>query len=128
MNTCSEGAHTNFSTKEMRNKETGRHAIVAAIKAMSKVHKAHIAEYGFGLEKRLTGRHETCKIDEFVAGAANRGASIRIPRHVEIQGYGYIEDRRPGANCDPYRVCARILKTVCVGAPAAEGHAEYVVY
>ena len=111
------GCHTNFSTKEMRNLVSGQTAIVAAIEALSKTHKDHIAEYGHGLELRLTGRHETCRIDEFVAGESNRGASIRIPAHVNKQGYGYIEDRRPGANCDPYRVCTRILQTICTGIP-----------
>ena len=36
-------------------------------------------------------------------GVANRGASIRIPRDAEKAGRGYMEDRRPAANCDPYR-------------------------
>ena len=111
------GAHTNFSTKGMRDKATGKASIVAAIKAMAEVHEDHIAEYGHGLELRLTGKHETCSIDEFKAGESDRGASIRIPAHVNKQGYGYIEDRRPGANCDPYRVCARILQTICIGVP-----------
>lgn len=109
------GAHTNFSTKEMRDPATGKQAIVTAIKAMSEVHAEHIADYGYGLESRLTGKHETCDIDTFKAGESDRGCSIRIPAHVNEQGYGYIEDRRPGANCDPYRVCARILQTVCIG-------------
>ena len=34
---------------------------------------------------------------------------------------GYLEDRRPGANCDPYLVCARILKTICELEPVAVG-------
>jgi glutamine synthetase len=46
-------------------------------------------------------------------GKANRGSSIRIPRPVVIKGYGYIEDRRPGANADPYTVAALIISTVC---------------
>lgn len=113
------GAHTNFSTKDMRDPETGKTAIVAAIKAMSEVHSEHIEEYGHGLEKRLTGKHETCDINTFKAGQSDRGCSIRIPAHVNAQGHGYIEDRRPGANCDPYRVCARILQTVCLGVEAS---------
>lgn len=112
------GMHTNFSTKETRSPETGKSAIVAAIASMKPLHKDHINEYGHGLELRLTGSHETCSIHEFVAGDSNRGASIRIPAHVNAQGHGYIEDRRPGANADPYRVCARILKTVCMRVPA----------
>lgn len=108
------GAHTNFSTKAMRDASSGIDAINAAIEKLRPLQEDHIAEYGFGLEARLTGLHETCSIKEFRAGPADRGASIRIPRHVYEQGYGYIEDRRPGANCDPYRVCARLLKTVCL--------------
>jgi len=113
------GAHTNFSTKEMRDPGTGKSAIAAAVKAMSEVHAEHIADYGFGLEKRLTGKHETCDINTFKVGDSDRGCSIRIPAQVAQQGYGYIEDRRPGANCDPYRVCTRILTTVCTEAPIA---------
>ena len=28
-------------------------------------------------------------------------------------GKGYLEDRRPSANCDPYLVAWRIIKTIC---------------
>jgi len=71
----------------------------------------HIEEYGEGNEKRLTGEHETCSIEEFKYGIADRSASIRIPRSAEATGKGYMEDRRPAANCDPYRVAGRILLT-----------------
>ncbi len=107
------GMHTNFSTKDTRDPKKGRKAINEAIERLSKKHKEHIPLYGDRLEERLTGHHETSSIHEFSAGAANRGSSIRIPRPVEIKGYGYIEDRRPGANADPYLVAARICATVC---------------
>ena len=109
------GAHTNFSTKAMRDKATGMDAIHAAIERLGApgMPEAHINEYGQGLDERLTGKHETCSIHEFKAGVSNRTASIRIPRHVHEQGHGYLEDRRPGANCDPYRVTARLLQTIC---------------
>ena len=55
-------------------------------------------------ERRLTGLHETSSIHDFSAGVANRGSSIRIPRDVAEKGYGYLEDRRPSSNCDPYSV------------------------
>ena len=55
-------------------------------------------------ERRLTGLHETSSIRDFSSGIANRGCSIRIPREVAAQGYGYLEDRRPSSNCDPYEV------------------------
>ena len=108
------GCHTNFSTTAMRSEETGLTAIEDAISKLSLNHNAHIAEYGYGLEDRLTGKHETCSISEFKSGTANRTASIRIPRQVAEQGYGYMEDRRPGANADPYRVAARLLETICL--------------
>ena len=62
---------------------------------------------------RLTGLHVTCSITDFRSGVADRGASIRIPRHVADDGYGYLEDRRPGANADPYEVAHILLETVC---------------
>ncbi len=67
--------------------------------------------YGHGNEARLTGAHETCSYREFRFGVADRTASIRIPRMVAEDGLGYLEDRRPAANADPYGVCAVLLKT-----------------
>ncbi len=61
----------------------------------------------------LTGKHETAHMSQFVAGVGNRGASIRIPRPVATQGYGYIEDRRPGANANPYEVASVLVETIC---------------
>ena len=43
-------------------------------------------------------------IHDFSAGVANRGCSIRIPREVAEKRSGYLEDRRPSSNCDPYQV------------------------
>ncbi len=28
-------------------------------------------------------------------------------------GYGYLEDRRPSANVDPYEVCFMLMRTCC---------------
>lgn len=106
------GQHTNFSTKAMRDPSTGAATIERYVKLFEKKHEDHIKVYGSALEKRLTGLHETCSIHEFKHGVADRGASIRIPRQVALKGYGYIEDRRPGADADPYRVAHRILATV----------------
>ena len=107
------GMHTNFSTKAMRDPRTGLTAINRAIETLETKHDEHIKAYGDGLEERLTGLHETCAIDDFRQGVADRGASVRIPAHVASRGCGYLEDRRPAANADPYVVSARILKTVC---------------
>ena len=107
------GQHTNFSTKTMRDPKTGADFIKKSIEKLSQKHKEHIEVYGHRLSERLTGLHETCHIDTFRQGVADRGASIRIPLHVSKKGCGYLEDRRPGANADPYEVSARILKTIC---------------
>jgi glutamine synthetase len=104
------GCHTNFSVEPMRF-EGGFAVITSVCEAFGKVAPEHIKEYGDGNDKRLTGHHETCDINTFKYGVANRGASIRIPREAEKNGKGYMEDRRPAANCDPYRVTARIMKT-----------------
>lgn len=108
------GKHTNFSTKSMRDPQNGMLAIKKAIEALSGKHQEHIAVYGDGLPERLTGLHETASIHEFRDGVADRGASIRIPQPVALKGYGYLEDRRPAANADPYAVSARILETICL--------------
>lgn len=107
------GCHTNISTKDTRNPAKGRKAIDEAVAKLGKRHEQHITLYGDKLDERLTGAHETCSIHEFKVGDADRGCSIRIPKPVVIKGYGYLEDRRPGANCDPYLVSARIAATIC---------------
>jgi len=98
------GMHTNFSTAYTRDARFGIEAIQAIVNALGAAHSEHIEHYGDRLRERLTGDHETCDIDTFRHGVANRGASIRIPAPVAKKGFGYLEDRRPGANADPYKV------------------------
>jgi len=109
------GAHTNYSTEETR-AEGGIKAIEEYIKKLEKRHQAHIEVYGENNELRLTGRHETGHIGSFSSGVANRGASIRIPRHVAEQKKGYLEDRRPASNIDPYRVTGIMVETTLLDA------------
>lgn len=117
------GAHTNFSTKNMRDKKTGWNSIERVIKVLEKRHQLHIQGYGHGLEERLTGHHETCDIHTFRSGFSDRGASIRIPPSVAEQKCGYLEDRRPGANCDPYVVSALLVEAAMM-AEAGPGEAK----
>jgi glutamine synthetase len=104
------GMHANFSTEPMRS-EGGRAVIEAACDRLGEHVEAHMAVYGHGNEGRLTGLHETCSHRDFRYGIADRTASIRIPRLVEEEGRGYLEDRRPAANADPYEVCEVMLKS-----------------
>jgi len=106
------GAHTNFSTKKMR-EDGGLAVIEAAMKKLEARHDAHIKVYGAHNEERLTGLHETAPIHQFRYGRSDRGASVRIPMATIAAGKGYFEDRRPAANMDPYQVCAILLETVC---------------
>jgi glutamine synthetase len=106
------GCHTNFSNDAMR--DTGGKAYFEGIfERMGAAHAAHILAYGENNDQRLTGLHETQHIDQFSWGVGDRGASIRVPTAVEKDGWvGYLEDRRPASNCDPYRVAGMIVKAV----------------
>ena len=106
------GCHSNFSTKAMR-EEGGWDAIIAGCEALGKNTAAHIAGYGHDIESRLTGAHETQRYDQFSYGVSDRGASIRIPWQCEIDKKGYLEDRRPNGNCDPYVVATLMVNTIC---------------
>ena len=105
------GMHSNFSTQAMRD---GWEPLIAAAEAMGAPGKPeeHLAGYGMGKEDRLTGAHETAHWSEFRYGTSDRGASIRIPWQCAVDKKGYLEDRRPMANADPYTVAALITNTV----------------
>ena len=107
------GMHTNFSTSFTRDRRGGLDFIEEAVERLEQRHATHIERYGDKLYERLTGKHETCDINTFRWGVANRGASIRVPYPVAAKGYGYLEDRRPGANANPYTVAASLIATVC---------------
>jgi glutamine synthetase len=122
------GMHTNFSTVRTRRNysscvEAAQLLGVAIIEeplSSDELLEGQIyptfgypAAYGKGFERRLTGDHETCSHRDFRWGVSDRGGSVRIPLHVKEAECGYIEDRRPGANADPYAVCNYIMEAVC---------------
>lgn len=107
------GCHTNFSTNTMRENYD---AIIAACEALGTKADEHVKNYGADIEHRLTGSHETAPWTEYSYGVSNRGASVRIPWQVAVEKKGYIEDRRPNANMDPYVVTRLITDTVCSAA------------
>ncbi len=106
------GMHANFSNTTLRtcgSKETYE----KICEAFRPVVKEHIEVYGADNHLRLTGKHETASIHDFSYGVSDRGASIRIPIASVQRGWkGYLEDRRPNSAADPYKVAARIIKTV----------------
>ena len=106
------GCHTNFSTKEMRENFAAIEKACKSLGAKGKPEE-HLAAYGHGFEDRLTGLHETAHWSEYRYGVSDRGASVRIPWQVAKDGFGYAEDRRPNANCDPYLVARVLTNTVC---------------
>ena len=106
------GAHCNYSTRSMREKRLGgMNEIERAIRLLEDRHAVHIAAYGPGNERRLTGKHETAAMDKFTWGVADRGASIRVGNETASTGAGYLEDRRPSANSDPYAVTSLLAET-----------------
>lgn len=106
------GMHANFSNTALRT--AGKKEVYDMIcEAFRPVVKEHVDVYGADNHLRLTGKHETASIMDFSYGISDRGASIRIPlATVEKGWFGYLEDRRPNSAADPYKVAARIIKTV----------------
>ena len=102
------GLHTNFSNKRMR--DTGGEEYFNSIfKVFESRAKVHIENYGSDNHLRLTGKHETQSINKFSWGVSDRGASIRVPKSVGETWKGYLEDRRPASNANPYCV----LNVIC---------------
>ena len=106
------GMHANFSNSTLR--ECGNEAVYRKIcEGFRPVVDEHISVYGAYNSQRLTGEHETQSIHEFSYGISDRGASIRIPVMTVESGWkGWLEDRRPASNGDPYKIASRIIKTV----------------
>jgi len=106
------GMHANFSTTYLREKG-GKEYFEALMKAFEDAREDHIAVYGPDNHLRLTGKHETQSIHQFSYGVADRGASIRVPHSFVNNSYkGYLEDRRPNSQGDPYQIASQILKTI----------------
>lgn len=106
------GLHVNFSNEYLR-EEGGEEYVTAICEALRETHQEHIDVYGSSNRERLTGAHETQHIDEFSYGVSNRGASIRIPIGTKLDGWkGYLEDRRPASNADPYLIVNKITDSI----------------
>lgn len=106
------GMHTNFSNEAMRTAGS-EELFNSYCEKLGEVHEEGISLYGSDNDMRLTGLHETQSIDKFSYGVSDRGASIRIPIFtVEHNWNGYLEDRRPASNADPYKILTHIVGTL----------------
>ena len=103
------GCHTNFSNKPMRELGDKRY-FMEIISKLGEKHLDHITDYGENNSMRLTGDHETQHIDKFSWGIGDRSASVRVPSTVGTTWSGYLEDRRPASNCDPYKVTKKLVE------------------
>lgn len=97
------GLHCNFSNKKMRD-DGGAEYFNNIFRAFDVRHLEHIENYGSENNLRLTGKHETQSIEKFSWGVSDRGASIRVPLATSKEWKGYLEDRRPASNGDPYKI------------------------
>ena len=104
------GCHVNFSTTESR-EENGYTTIKNYVTRLESKHTEHIAKYGNDNHLRLTGKNETSSYETFTSGVGDRSASVRIPITTQKDNKGYLEDRRPSSNMDPYVVTSLILET-----------------
>lgn len=106
------GLHHNFSTQDMRN-DNGYKYILEACQKLKYKHEEHLTVYGDNNDRRLTGKHETSSMTTFTWGVGTRNTSVRIPNQTFLLQRGYLEDRRPAANVDPYLSTSKLLLT-CV--------------
>jgi glutamine synthetase len=97
------GLHCNFSNDKMRD-EGGEDYFKNIFRTFESRHQEHIKNYGSDNYLRLTGKHETQSIDKFSWGVSDRGSSIRVPLATAKEWKGYVEDRRPASNGDPYKI------------------------
>ena len=95
----------------MRN-EGGYDYFTAIFNSFGSRHEDHIKAYGSNNNLRLTGDYETQSIDKFSWGVSDRGASIRVPQETAKEWKGYVEDRRPGSNADPYKIIKEIVTSL----------------
>lgn len=107
------GLHTNFSTPQMRTSPGGWSTMLKSVGLLRDRHNEHMEVYGDGNEERLSGMYETSAFDTFSWGIGSRDTSVRLQKVMKGEDKGFIEDRRPASNANPYVVCYALVNT-CV--------------
>ncbi|CAN7937692.1 unnamed protein product [Ixodes hexagonus] len=111
--------HINFSTNDMRD-HGGLEFIIKALKKLEAKSELHLTNYdpqkGKSNSRRLNAGMLATPGEDFSADKCSRLGSIRVPRLVVESGRGYLEDRRPGANVEPYLATETLVKTICLDA------------
>lgn len=125
---CGSGGHCNFSTKQTRG-ENGYDVILTHMDKLAKFHKDALKVYGEGNEKRMLGIWDAPDLQVFTYGTMNRKASVRISQKTFDDQKGYYEDRRPGANLDPYIVTSFLFSVTCLDSSLVnELKEQYIVF
>lgn len=116
------GCHLNFSTNLMRglltngSEEDCMVHLNNCISHLQQDHPGILRFYGSDNEQRLTGQHETSSMEKFSWGIGTRHTSVRLPNQVAVNKKGYIEDRRPASNIDPYLALGKLLQASQTGS------------
>ena len=114
------GCNINYSTRLMRErskpgiKKNGMDYIYEAVDKLTANHKEHMKAYGSKNVFRMTGENGTANFDEFTWGIGDRSCSIKISNETVRNKMGSLEDRRPGADVDPYIATNLLFKTTCL--------------
>ncbi|KAK3097568.1 hypothetical protein FSP39_010962 [Pinctada imbricata] len=98
------GGHLNFSTNKMR-EQGGIESII----------KMYDPTFGAENAERLKESHWSPSM-EFHAEIGDKwSSSVRIPSMVSVNGKGYLEDRRPPSNLDPYAASEALVRACILG-------------
>ena len=111
-NINNSGCHVNISNLNMRN-DNGIEEIINKINELGDKTPTNEIDFNFifgnNNTERLTGQLETSNWKIFDWGIGTRHSSIRVPVLTNKEHKGYFEDRRPGANVNPFNYLYHLL-------------------
>lgn len=102
------GCHVRFSSAQTRDSTKGLFALEEQLSRLQAQHVQHAWSYCNG---RLTSILRNKHLVSFVYAVANCSASVMVPSMTMLRRSGYYVDRRPPADCDPYKVAMLLAST-----------------